>query len=124
MEIETGLDPLATIQRLAGGHLMEDIAVMLAQVSQEVVRLDKAGSLTLTLKVTPVKNSPAVTVEESLKATYPVEKARGAMLFALNGQLYVADPRQTVLEFTKVDVPEAEIRRADDTETVVRREAE
>lgn len=54
MELD-GLDPLATIQRLAGGHLMEDIATMLAQVSQEVVRLDKDGGITLTLKVSKVK---------------------------------------------------------------------
>ena len=106
------MDPLAVIQRLGGGHALEELAEALAEVAAEVVATGKPGRVTLVLEVaTETPGTPLVLIRETLTRTLPKKAARGAMFFARDGELYREDPYQPRLPFRELDTGTGEIRQ-------------
>lgn len=106
------MDPLAVIQRLGGGHALEELASALAEVAAEVVATGKPGRVTLVLEVaTETPGTPMVLIRETLTRTPPKHPPRGAMFYTRDGGLYREDPYQPKLPFREVDVGTGEIRQ-------------
>lgn len=109
------MDALGIVQRIGNGELIEDLATALAAVAADVVESGKDGSVTLTLKVsTRHAGNELVTVEDSISRKPPKRAGRGAMLYALDGELYARDPRQTEMQFRTVAGEAAEVRETTD----------
>jgi hypothetical protein len=100
------MDGLHVIERLGGGHLIDEIHAALLDVSEEVVATGKPGSVTITIKVSHPKNADAllVVMDEEVKRSMPKNDPRGAMFYAHETELHERDPRQATLpEFRVVD---------------------
>lgn len=104
------MDALGIVGRLGQGRLIQDLADALSVVATEVVATKKPGAVTVTLKVLP---SPAgdemVLINDTIARKAPSREPRGAYLYAIEGQLFARDPRQTQLPFRAV-TGEEEIR--------------
>lgn len=112
------MDPLAILNRIGRGRLLEELTEALAQVADEVVATGKAGSVTLSLKVsTREQGDEMVTITESIGRKLPARAARGGYLYAVDGGLYATDPRQLELPMRVVDQPAAELRSTEITNT-------
>lgn len=112
------MDALHILERLGGGHLIEEIHAALLDVSEEVVATGKPGTVTVTLKVSHPKGADAllVVMDEEVKRTMPKTDAKGAMFYALDAELHASDPRQDPLPaFRVVDEGKgAELRETPD----------
>ena len=119
------MDPLATLQRLGQGRLMEELAEALALTAAEVVATGKPGTVTLTLKVSNHGvGDVMVAVEEKLDRKAPTKDARGAFFFAWDGELHKNDPRQPQMDFrTVTDRETGEIREIPADQPTVREAA-
>lgn len=109
------MDALNVIQRLGGGHLIDELADAIVKVSEEAVATGKPGQVTLKLKIShPQKGYEplVVVVEDQITLTWPKQDGLGAMFFVHEGDLHRDDPRQTSFELREVQRDEPEIRRA------------
>ena len=100
------MDPLAVLQRLGSGHLLDDLHEALTETAQDVVATGRPGRVTLTLTIsTKRKDDPLVTVDESISRASPRAKSDplGAIFWALDGALHREDPRQLPLDFRVVE---------------------
>lgn len=114
------LDSLGTLQRLGGGHMIEELCEALVATAEEVVATKKTGSVSLTLKITKsIGEELAVIITETIKRSSPARGERGAMFFALDGQLHREDPRQIKMELRAVD-GQSELRVSEDRGIQVR----
>jgi hypothetical protein len=105
------VDPLAVIQRLGSGRLLEEMVEALQATADEVVRTGKPGTVTLKLTVSNrEQGDPMVTIDESLSRASPKRDPRGAIFFAVDGALHREDPRQYRLTFREVDKATGEVR--------------
>ena len=107
------MDALTAIQKLAGGHFIEDLYKALTAVSSEVAEREKGakGSVAVTFAISKDSEEPMVSIQESIVRRMPKGSSRGAWYFALDGELLREDPRQTTLDFKVVDQPEPVIRK-------------
>ena len=106
------MDALAVVQRLGSGRLLTELHNALIATADEVVR---TGTVTLTLKVSnKQQGDPLVYVDEQISRTAPKKDPRGAVFYAVEGELHREDPRQLTLEFRTVDTATGEIREAED----------
>jgi hypothetical protein len=104
------MDALATIQRLGQGRLLESLHSALVATSEEVVETGKPGTITLKLTVSNHgQGDELVTVNETLSRTSPKRPSRGAIFYAVEGELHRDDPRQTKMDFRLVE-PDSEVR--------------
>lgn len=112
------MDGLHVLERLGGGHLIDEIHAALLDVSEEVVATGKPGTVTVTIKVSHPKNADAllVVMDEEVKRSMPKTDPRGAMFYAHETELHERDPRQPALpEFRMVsDETAREFRELDD----------
>lgn len=110
---EVSLDYLAVLQRLGNGRLLEELAVALSSVCDEVVATGKPGQVTLTLKIaTREQHDPMIAIAETITRKPPTRAPRGTYLYAVEGWLYSRDPRQTELPFRAVDDAAPTVREA------------
>lgn len=115
------MDSIAILQRLGGGLLLEELREALIATAEEVVATGKPGSVTLTLKIsTKSQFDPFIAIDETLQRKPPGKDARGAWVYALDGDFHRDDPRQTRLDFREIDRETGEIRTRDDRATTVR----
>ena len=97
------MDAHGIVSRLGQGYLIDDLAEALATVAAEVVATGKDGQVTVTLKVsTRQAGDEMVAISDTISRKPPARAPRGAFMFALDGELYHQDPRQTQLPFRAV----------------------
>lgn len=122
------MDGLHVVERLGGGHLIDEIHAALLDVAEEVVATGKSGSVTVTIKVSHPKNADPllVVMDEEVRRAMPKTDPKGAMFYAQDAELYERDPRQPDLpEFRVVaDGDSRELRSPQDAEQQVREAAE
>lgn len=96
----------AFVQEQRNGGLHGELSDALAEVVAAVDEHRKAGTLVLTVKVTPNNDGQTVTVTDKIKVTLP-EGDRGAAIFFVDadGNLSRRNPRQ--IELPLREVPEA-----------------
>lgn len=105
------MDALGVLQRLGGGHLMEELYELLQRMAEEAVATGKAGSVTLKLTIsTQSQGDPMVVIQEQLSCAPPKKDPRGAYFFAVDGGLYKEDPRQLKMDFRMVNKETGEIK--------------
>lgn len=105
------MDALGVLQRLGSGKLLDELHEALVTTAQEVVETGNPGAVTLKLRIsTRGQGNALITVEESVGRTPPVRAPKGAILWALDGDLYGQDPRQMKMELRAVDMETGEIR--------------
>jgi hypothetical protein len=115
------MDGLAILQKLGGGRLIDEMADALIKTADEVVATGKPGTVTITLKVSNKGiGDEFVMIEEQTARSSPKREPRGAYFYALDGQLYRDDPRQTRLDFRTVDRETGEIRERPEVEPSIR----
>jgi hypothetical protein len=114
------VDALSVIQRLGTRRFIDELSQTLAAVADEVTLTRKKGKVTVTFSLSPAQgNDIGVIVAEEIKRSPPVRDARGAIFFALDGELHEGDPRQPTLDF-RVAPGGAEIRTPEDPGHTVR----
>lgn len=98
----------AFVQEQRGGGLHGELSDGLAELVTAVRDLGKAGSLVLTVKVTPNKDGATVTVTDKVKVSMP-EAERGAAIFFVDegGNLSRRNPNQQELPLKEVRAQEA-----------------
>lgn len=116
------MDELAVVQSLAGGKLLPELYKALVLTAEEVIETRKAGSVTLTLKVSPAQGSDvAVVINEDLKRKPPTKDPHGAMYFAIgDGLLHKADPRQQQFELRSIEGGQSELRVSEPPQTTIK----
>lgn len=103
------------LQEQRNGGLHHELTEGLAEVTTAVQDLQKAGSLTLTLKIVPAgKEQQAVIIADDVKVKAPA--ARGSSMFFTDphGNLYRRDPRQPELPLRDVSRPQKPTRQIGD----------
>lgn len=113
---------LGTIQRLGQGRCLEELAEALAVVAERVVETGQPGTVTLRLQVKAVEGQGhvMVAVEETIAMVPPRRKAKGTIMYAVDGGLYPRDPRQPELPLRAVHAPAPEARELDAAEPELR----
>lgn len=107
----------AFVQEQRNGGLHGELSEAMAALVTAVDEHRKAGTLVLTVKITPNSDGQTVTVTDKLKLTLP-EGDRGAAIFFVDadGNLSRRNPRQMEIEpLREVDRPQ--VRREADEET-------
>lgn len=80
------------------GSLVSDLSEKLAQVAEAVMEHDKAGALTLTLKITPSGDGTTVKIDDVVKATIPEGTPATSLFFVDDaGNLTRHNPAQQSL---------------------------
>ncbi len=106
------MNALAVLQRLGTGQLLEDLHAALVATAEEVVATGKPGKVTLTLTLTNKnQGDPLLIIDETVSRTIPKKDAKGAIFWAIDGELHRDDPRQEVMDFRTVDTRTGEIRQ-------------
>lgn len=101
--------------------MLEELEEALNKAATEVVETGKPASVTLALKIsTKSPGDPMVIIDETVSRSVPKRAPRGAVFFAVDGELHREDPRQTRMEFRTVDTTTGEIREPQTREKVER----
>lgn len=97
--------PFADIIKEVGrGALHADLSKAVAEVTASVIERDKAGTVTLTLKIEPVKDSGiALTVSGTVTSKRPAAPASSLFYGDEDGLLTRNDPRQATADFDPDD---------------------
>ena len=98
----------AFIQQQRKGGLHGELTDALADLIQAVAETGKAGSLSLTVKVTPNKDGATVTVNDKIKLTIPEpEKGSSMFFYDEHGNLTRNNPAQAELPLRDASAPKA-----------------
>lgn len=86
----------AVLQEIRKGNLHAELSLAVQEVVRAVKDTNKAGSVTLTLQIKPLKDNPDVlTVLDDVKVKRPVETRKPSIYFGDDeGNLTRSDPRQ------------------------------
>ena len=96
-----------TLQKLQRGRTARELAVSMQDLVEAVVSTGKAGTLTLTLKVSKSKASGMVEIVDSYAVKLPRADREVSMFYVTaDHNLSRTDPRQGELEFGPVRVAE------------------
>lgn len=109
------MDALHALERLGGGHFMEELHFALLKVGGEVITSGKKGGITIKLTINPVKGEPLFVVQEEIAVSLPKSDARGALFYQIEGELHEKDVRQQEFQLRPVedDAPKArEVKQA------------
>jgi hypothetical protein len=109
------MDSLTILQRLGGGHFIDELAYHLTRVSEEVVTSGNKGTVTVAFSIAQAqRNEPTVIIDEKFSERPPSPETKGAMFYAVgDGMLHKEDPRQTRMEFRVVEDAQG-VRTLDD----------
>lgn len=86
------MDSLTTLTRLGGGKFLEDLAAMVTDVAQDVVRTGNKGGVSATITLEKQGDDPMVIVVAKVQAKPPAEKPQTTLFYAVDGDLYRDDP--------------------------------
>lgn len=108
----------AFVQEQRNGGLHGELSDALVELVETVQERQKAGTLVLTVKVTPNKDGVTVTVVDKVKLTVP-DAERGAAIYFVDadGNLSRSNPNQTSLPLREVERP-AEVKDIGDAKVV------
>ena len=127
-ERDRGLDAINTLQRLGAGHLIDEIFANLVATCEDVVATGRKGSVSMSLTVQrAVKDGDPtnIVILEEVKRTPPKGVAKGAVLWAVEGEIFERDPKQKPLSaFRVVQTPDGYRLRDPGTPDQQVREAE
>lgn len=97
------MDALTIMKRLGQGRALEDFGDAIKSVAAEAALTGKGGAVSLKVEIKPLDDL-MIAFKETIARTPPKTGERGAILFTYDGDLFTADPRQTVLpKFEMVD---------------------
>lgn len=108
---ERGRTPFARfVQEQRQGALHAELSDGLAELAEAVLVVEKKGTLTLKITVTPSKDGQTIIISDDVKLTVP-QPARGAGIFFVDtkGNISRDNPRQTRLPLQSVDTRTGEI---------------
>lgn len=110
------LDAIAFIQRLGGGHGLDEFFAKVLQASEEVVATRKPATATLKVKIEPIKEGPVAMVVylEEASNTLPKKDPLGAHAFVNDGLLQTDDPQSDPLPGFRVVIDQQTMRTPDD----------
>jgi hypothetical protein len=116
------VNALAILQRLdSSGRFFQDLEEALKETAEEVVQTGKPGTVTISLKVSNQgQGEPWITIDQQVHRSVPKKAPKGAFFFALEGELYKDDPRQTQMDFRTVESGGSEVREVETREKVER----
>lgn len=115
------MDSLAVLQKLGSGRFIDEVVDAVAKTADEVVATGKAGSVTVTLKISNSGVGDAlVVIADQIARRSPKKDPRAAFLYSVDGTLHREDPRQTVMEFRTVEGGAPEFRSVEDRGHAVR----
>lgn len=105
----------AVIQEQRNGGLHSELSHELAALVAAVQETQKAGTLTLTMKVTPNRDGVTMMVTDKVVVKLP-EGDRGAAIFFVegDGNLVRKDPRQLEIPLREVGGRDTELREVDE----------
>lgn len=118
-----GLSPTEVFESLGGGTVAHDLHLRLMSLGQRVLETRNSGTLTLKLKVDPVKgHDAAFSVTEEISVREPKQEPHGAVFITIgDGQLHKSDPRQTTMFETRiVESGPSELRVIENKPAIVR----
>lgn len=97
------------LQSIRSGQLIDELSEDLRQIVAGVHETGKAGTLTLTIDVAPVKKMPGtVSIGGDIKAKVPKADKKPALFFTdEEGGLHRSDPRQREMQFSAVEESES-----------------
>ena len=105
------MDALSVLQRLGSGRFLDEVLEALIATAEEVVATGKPGKVTVTFGLsTQEQGDPMVIIDETVGRTSPKKDPKGALFFAMGGELHKDDPRQAPLIFRTVDTTTGEMR--------------
>jgi len=97
-ETEENRPFVAFLNEIRHGGLVTELRDEMADLVKAVTAHEKAGTLTLTLKVTPAETEGVVTVADDLKVKAPKESKKPSLFFPdKKGDLSRTNPRQMQL---------------------------
>lgn len=103
----SGEDLISVLIQLRGGAVVHRFGEEMGQLVEAVVATEKAGSLTIVLKVSPVKgNTDALSVEAMSKLNIPRPSLGSSIFFPDGGRLQRFNPKQAALAFEKKEEKE------------------
>ena len=98
------------LMNYGGGMLDELLVTELQDIVLAVMRTEKQGTLTLTIKVSP-NNGNTVELDATVNAKKPVNSVGKALFFPdEQGNLLRQDPRQPALPFREISSEPAKVR--------------
>jgi len=102
-----------TLVQLRYGTLHDELTDELNQLTDDVTRTGKTGSLTLTIKLKPTNNSGQIEIIDNIKVVTPKETKGTTIMFATpENNLSRDDPKQLSIEgLRSVDITTGELRR-------------
>lgn len=96
----------AFVQEQRNGGLHGEMSEALTELVTTARETGRAGTITLTIKVTPNKDNSTVTVSDKVKLTLPEpERGAGIFFFDEHGNLSRQNPNQTSLTLREVERP-------------------
>lgn len=106
------IDAIAFIQRLGGGHALDEFFAKVLQASEEVVATKKPATATLKVKIEPIKEGPPTMVLylEEASNTLPKKDPLGAHAFVHDGLLQSDDPQSDPLPGFRVVIEKQTMR--------------
>lgn len=98
------LTPYELMIRLGQGRALETFVESLKEVATEVTETGKSGKVTLSIEIKSLAGPGTLEVgfNETIAQQPPKRGGRGTILFAHEGSLFTADPRQPDLGLTVV----------------------
>ena len=104
------------LERLSGGHFLEELADALAEVAEQVVDVGTRGTVTASFALTALEGQgqPGVVIATTIRQGMPAPPARSTVYYAHEGRLQTADPRQMRLPFRAVYAAEEIIRKTEE----------
>lgn len=96
------------------GSLHAELSERLQELVAAVAEHEKAGSLVLTIKVSPAgRKTQQYEIADDLAVKLPKPERGSSLFFALDGNLSRSDPRQPELPLQQVPAPPSEIREVE-----------
>jgi len=102
-----------TLVQLRYGTLHDELTDELNKLTEDVTRIGKGGTLTLTIKLKPTNNSGQIEIIDNIKVVTPKETKGTTIMFATpENNLSRDDPKQLSIEgLRSVDITTGELRR-------------
>ena len=101
-----------TLRTLRYGTLDEELGAKLHEVVERVVATQRAGGITLALKIKPGGAGGRIEITDEIKVTMPKEEKGSSIMFVMpSGKIVRTDPRQMEIEGLKtVDRETGEVK--------------
>lgn len=102
-----------TLVALRYGTLHDELTKALNQLTDDVTRTGKVGTLTLSIKLKPTNNSGQLEIIDDIKVSTPKETKGTTIMFATpENNLTREDPKQLSIDgLRSVDMETGELRR-------------